>query len=72
MLLAALLVIAAALILNAATGAGCVDGDTGRNRCATPSPAPAPAPAPLEEDQPGWDCATMGNRSCDPLPNGTR
>lgn len=31
--------------------------------------APQPAPtstAQLQEDDPGWDCATMGNRVCGP------
>lgn len=37
-----------------------------------PAPAPAPVPAPvvpaptLEEDEPGWNCETMGNGVCGP------
>lgn len=27
-------------------------------------PAATAAAAPIEEDDPGWDCATMGNRQC--------
>jgi len=27
-------------------------------------PAPAESPAPIQEDDPGWDCRTMGNLSC--------
>lgn len=44
--------------------AGCGSGASGD--------APAPAPAtvtsaqPCEEDQPCWDCSTMGNRQCGP------
>ena len=26
--------------------------------------APAPLPAAIHEDEPGWDCTTMGNQSC--------
>ena len=32
-------------------------------------PRPLPAPTPIvhiEEDDPGWDCNTMGNRLCGP------
>ncbi len=37
-----------------------------------PDPAPvaptttAPAPVALQEDDPGWDCQTMGNEQCGP------
>jgi hypothetical protein len=32
-----------------------------------PSPSsPAVTPAPLQEDDPGWDCATMGDKLCGP------
>ena len=31
-----------------------------------PATAPAEAPAPAE-DEPGWDCATMGNMTCGPV-----
>lgn len=45
----------------------------------TPEPEPAPEPAPepeptpepgddvIHEDDPRWDCATMGNRTCGPV-----
>jgi hypothetical protein len=37
--------------------------------CATNAPT---APKTLQEDDPGWDCHTMGNRICGPiLPPGT-
>lgn len=34
----------------------------------TPEPEPAPAltPEPIHEDDPGWDCHTMGNKVCGP------
>lgn len=31
------------------------------------SPTPAVTAPAIEEDDPGWDCATMGNRICGPL-----
>jgi hypothetical protein len=32
--------------------------------CKTETPPPGPQP---EEDQPGWDCHTMGNHQCGPI-----
>lgn len=32
----------------------------------TPAPAPAAAPAAVQEDSPGFDCRTNGNRTCGP------
>lgn len=29
------------------------------------APVGAPAPVVLQEDDPGWDCRTMGNRDCE-------
>lgn len=31
-----------------------------------PTPVPMPT-APIQEDDPRWDCRTMGNRICGPL-----
>jgi hypothetical protein len=36
-----------------------------RQPTAPPRPAVTTVHTP-EEDQPGWDCATMGNRTCGP------
>jgi hypothetical protein len=30
----------------------------------TPASYPEPGFAPVAEDDPGWDCRTMGNREC--------
>lgn len=56
------LLISWAIVAAVAFGAGA--------RFAEPAPAsPRVAPAttiPLQEDDPGWDCHTMGNRVCGP------
>jgi hypothetical protein len=45
----------------------CVNPDFWEAPAPTPAPAPAPAEVPtIQEDEPGWDCLTMGNRVCGP------
>lgn len=52
--------ILAVLLIATALLAGCKTPDQ-----ATNTPAPSVSHQPLE-DQPGWDCHTMGNRHCGP------
>lgn len=52
-------VAAAALSLGLAYGTGHLTLDA-------PAQGPAAAVAAPQEDEPGWDCTTMGNRRCGP------
>ena len=39
----------------------------GATNCPAEPPAkPKPSPTKLQEDDPGWDCETMGDKKCGP------
>lgn len=39
---------------------------TGGWYCPHPEPEPEPTLTRIHEDEPGWNCRTMGNRACGP------
>lgn len=59
----------ASVVLVLVVGAALADPPIGSETTIVPAPG---EPRRIEEDDPGWDCMTMGNRKCGPPAEGRR